>query len=626
MYLLCNNNVNLIRMRLKHLFAILLIICPVLTYGQDSLYQNIRQNSTNRAASKLSKSLKTGKSNKELAADYIDLAQEMMNQNEAAKAENYLSQAIALYEKEKEKEALAAAYREMAKVQEVQQKYDAAIANYNKAAKASKKKETKEMNENDANRLKNRNNLQMQSELIQKNIHISNTTQNRKEAAVAYQQMAQVKIEMDDKEGAIRELSNALENTKDKPEEAVKIKKEIAKTYVADAQYDKAIEVNEALVNEAKIISNAQMEVEQLRELSSVYLETNHDQKALASLQDAYQLAVSSRQTMEAKKILELLAAQYRQNKKPDKALLLYDDFINKLDTLIKNDSTLIDKKFFQMHEDKIAQLEKERALKDELLVKKNRFNYVLQGFIWLILIFTILIARSLYAIRKKNKRIALQSLRREMNPHFIFNSLNSVNQFIAQNNELEANKYLSSYSRLMRNIMENSNKDFISLSREIEQLKEYLELEHMRFRDKFTYQIQIDDSLDTDAAYIPNMIIQPQLENAIWHGLRYKEEPGVLYLTIRPEGKSLCVLVEDNGIGLEKSKELKTQHQKQHHSRGLTNTRERINLLNKLYHIRISMNIREKKEEETGVIVTLHFPLINKNSLENRDTEIQRK
>lgn len=199
------------------------------------------------------------------------------------------------------------------------------------------------------------------------------------------------------------------------------------------------------------------------------------------------------------------------------------------------------------------------------------------------------------------------------MNPHFIFNSLNSVNQFIAQNNELEANKYLSSYSRLMRNILENSNKDFTPLSTELEQLKEYLDLEHMRFSDKFVYEIDVDESLDPDHISIPNMLIQPQLENAVWHGLRYKESGGLLRLSVKSESNSLCVKIEDNGIGLKKSNELKTRHQKEHHSRGLTNTRERINLLNSLYNMHITIEITEKENSEngTGVIVLLRFPLI---------------
>src|SRR5690606_35379848 len=110
---------------------------------------------------------------------------------------------------------------------------------------------------------------------------------------------------------------------------------------------------------------------------------------------------------------------------------------------------------------------------------RKNTFNYLLLGSVVILLLFFAFIVKTLFAIKTKNKEIALQSLRREMNPHFIFNSLNSVNHFIAQNNELEANKFLTSYSNLMRNTMDNSNKDFVTLSNEISNLKKYLELEH---------------------------------------------------------------------------------------------------------------------------------------------------
>jgi two-component system, sensor histidine kinase YesM len=230
-----------------------------------------------------------------------------------------------------------------------------------------------------------------------------------------------------------------------------------------------------------------------------------------------------------------------------------------------------------------------------------------------LLLLFFGLIAKALFSIKRKNKEIALQSLRREMNPHFIFNSLNSVNQFISQNKELEANKYLTSYSTLMRNTMENSNKDFVTLSNEIEQLKKYLDLEHLRFEDKFDFEILVDEKLDTETTFVPNMIIQPHLENAIWHGLRYLEDKGFLRLKFGLQDKNVVVMIDDNGIGLIKSSELKTINQKVHLSRGMTNTRERIALLNDLYKKEISFDIREKIAPETGTIVTINFPLMDK-------------
>ena len=104
-------------------------------------------------------------------------------------------------------------------------------------------------------------------------------------------------------------------------------------------------------------------------------------------------------------------------------------------------------------------------------------------------------------------------------------------------------------------------------------------------------------------------MLIQPHLENAIWHGLRYKESGGLLKLSVKADGNYLSVTIEDNGIGLKKSNELKTRHQKEHRSRGLTNTHERINLLNSLYNTCITMEITEKESEDTGVVVRIRFP-----------------
>jgi LytS/YehU family sensor histidine kinase len=293
--------------------------------------------------------------------------------------------------------------------------------------------------------------------------------------------------------------------------------------------------------------------------------------------------------------------------------LLIYNDFLQNFDAIIQSDTTLIDAKIFQVTEEKIKQLEKEKELKDELIDKKNTFNFVLIGAVILLLLFFGLIIKALYAIKKKNKKIALQSLRREMNPHFIFNSLNSVNQFISQNKELEANKYLSNYSQLMRNIMINSNKDFVSLSNEIEQLKKYLDLEHLRFQDKFDYEIVIDPTLDTDAFFVPNMIIQPHIENAIWHGLRYKKEKGKLLLKVEPKSNTIIISIDDDGIGIAQSNALKTEHQKVHQSRGVSNTKERIALLSELYKTHITFNITEKELPLTGTIVTVEFPFIHK-------------
>lgn len=593
-------------MYLKHIIILLFTILAIYCQAQTTI---TKEKASGSALMEVSKAIEEGQSDKVVAANYEKLAKELSDKGEYAKAEDYLTRAKRLYEKTKNKEKIAAIDLELAKVQEAQNKVSEAIVSLGYAQMNTVSGKQKKMNANNIGRLSNQSNPQAQAKYIQQNLDLATDADDK---AIAYQQMADVNMRMGDAPGAIKNLEQALVTVKDKPAETLKIKQDMAGALIADNQTEKAIEINKDLVAEARNV-NAKAEIQQLQTLSNTLLEANKKEEAVKVLKDAYDLAVSKGQTIDAKNSLELLVQQYCKDRQPQKALDIYADFLNKLEPLVKGDSTLIDEKFFQVQEDKILRLEKERELKDALIAKQNTFSYVLSGVVVLILIFLLFIAKALYSIKKKNKKIALQSLRREMNPHFIFNSLNSVNQFIAQNNELEANKYLSSYSKLMRNIMENSNKDFISLTTEVEQMKEYLDLEYMRFHDKFRYSIEIDEDIDSDAMLIPNMLIQPQLENAVWHGLRYKEGMGLLSLKIMQENNSLYAIIEDDGIGLTKSKELKTKHQKEHNSRGLTNTYERINLLNSLYNTNISIDIREKEGDDTGVIVTLRFPVMSK-------------
>lgn len=600
-------------MHIRYILLFLLLLLSIVVCSQDS--KSKKQSSGRITLDEVSRTIEEGKSDRELAESYIKLARELSFKEEYAKAEDYLKRAKKLYEKLNDKERLAATERELAKAQEAQNKTSEAFNSFRFAEANTTDEKMQKINALDAKRISNINSPASQKYYLQQNIELLKGTNNIDDKTLAFRQMAQVNMEMNNAPEAIKNLETALVAVKDQPEVSLKIKQEIADTYAADNQIEKAIEINRDLIAKAKETDNAKAEIQQLQNLSSNLFDANKTEEGLSTLQEAYKLALRNGQTLQAKNSTEQIAFQYQRIRQPQKALAAYADFMKNLETLVKNDSTLLDEKFFHVQEEKILQLEKERTLKDELIAKKNTFNYVLITAIILILISLALIAKALFSIKKKNKKIALQSLRREMNPHFIFNSLNSVNQFIAQNNELEANRYLSSYSKLMRNVMENSNKDFISLSKEIEQMKEYLDLEYMRFHDKFDYKIEIDETLDTDTILIPNMLIQPQLENAIWHGLRYKEgNSGLLILSIKANGNTLYILIDDNGIGLTKSQDLKTKHQKEHHSRGLTNTQERINLLNSLYNQNISISINEKEGLENGVRVIIQLSIKNKD------------
>lgn len=566
----------------------------------------------NQAAAEVKKSLSEDENDLQTAQKYEALAKQLSAKGEYAKAEEYLKKARDIYAKRNKKKETANANRGIAKVQESQNKTQDAIVSYESASQIATDKVAERINYNDAERLKN-STPEQKSDYILSNIDLLEKEGKKEETAEAYQQMAKNSIDRNDAKGAVENYKKALENVKHKPEEAIKIKSEIAKVYASENEFDKAIEINKKLINEAKGKNDSETQILQMQELATVYFKQQDAEKGISVLKNAYELAIQNGKTLLAKNSLEQLIKEYNAKGNGDKSIELYENFFENFETLIKSDNSLVDSKVFQVTEDRIKHLEKERALKDELISKKNTFNYFLLGSVLLMILLFVFIVKALYSIKTKNKKIALQSLRREMNPHFIFNSLNSVNQFISENNELEANKYLTSYSNLMRNMMENSNKDFVSLNNEVEQLKKYLDLEHLRFNEKFDYEITIDEALDGDAVFVPNMLLQPHLENAIWHGLRYKEGKGFLKLDFKLTNNLIKVTIDDNGIGLKKSQELKTTNQKVHESRGVTNTRERISLLNELYKKNISFEISEKESPETGTRVEINFPLIDR-------------
>ncbi|MEA9415258.1 histidine kinase [Flavobacterium sp. PL02] len=601
--------------RLVIVFSLfLMLLLPFGVVAQDSLAKKkaVPISKMSKVSKELQKSLDVNDET-QIGQNYERLANEFLNKGDNAKAEEYYKKALASYTKQNLADDKIRVTRSIAKVQENQKKFDSAIKNYEAAGAISEDKSEGKINQNDANRLRTQASPITQAGYVNSNIELLKKENKIDEVSAAYVQKAENSLQQQNKIVAIESYNKALAYAKDKPEEVIKIKNEIAKVYASDNQFEKAIGINERLLAEAKTKQDFITQIKQLQSLAKLYFKKEEPKKAILSLKEAYDLASKNGNSTEAKKSLSALIAYYKTKGNDKESIALYEQFFKNFDELIQSDTTLIDAKTFQVTEDKIRQLEKEKTLKDELITKKNTFNYFLLGSILLLLLLFLFIVKALYSIKTKNKEIALQSLRREMNPHFIFNSLNSVNQFISENKELEANKYLTSYSNLMRNMMENSNKDFITLDKEIEQLKKYLDLEHLRFQDKFDFKINVDEALDAETVLVPNMIIQPHLENAIWHGLRYLDKKGFLNLNFEFADGKVVVVIEDNGIGLTKSRELKTSNQKAHESRGLSNTKERIGLLNELYKKNISFEIIEKEMPETGTIVRIVFPLIDK-------------
>lgn len=183
---------------------------------------------------------------------------------------------------------------------------------------------------------------------------------------------------------------------------------------------------------------------------------------------------------------------------------------------------------------------------------------------------------------QQKAMEMEMQALRSQMNPHFIFNCLSSINHFIIKNETEIASDYLTKFSRLIRMGLNYSTKKQILLEDELEMLQLYLDMEKLRFKDSFEYNIIYDKDLDAETIYIPPLLLQPFAENAIWHGLMHKEEMGYLDIEIGLEDKEqLICTITDNGVGRKKADELKQKNYVKRKSVGIQITKQRLALLN---------------------------------------------
>lgn len=400
-----------------------------------------------------------------------------------------------------------------------------------------------------------------------------------------------------------------------KEEEALKsTKEEISEVLREQKRYDEDITLRNQSIDfnlESKNLNEVSKDKIELSKSLAAKGETN---EAIQQLKEAAVLADSVSNPKEQAAAYLNLATLYEKSGRTTDALKTYQKYSEAVSRT--EQQTEINQ---QQRAELIRKQKEIETLSNEvvsgqreeqtLLQQQQLIIYGLIAIIVIILITSYFIYKNAQASKRANQLLALKSLRGQMNPHFIFNALNSVNQFISQNDERSANKYLSEFSKLMRLVLENSQEDFISLQKEEEIISLYVKLEHYRFRDKFDYTITIDENLNKEVIQLPPMLIQPYIENAVWHGLRYKEEKGKLNLEFVRQNGHLKVVISDDGIGREKSAQLKTDNQKKHNSTGLKNIQERLLILNTVYKTNYTVQI-EDLAADTGTRVTISLPI----------------
>jgi len=204
------------------------------------------------------------------------------------------------------------------------------------------------------------------------------------------------------------------------------------------------------------------------------------------------------------------------------------------------------------------------------------------------------------------------KALRAQMNPHFIFNVMNSIQDYILKNDSKSAQRYLTKFARLVRMILDNSLESEVLLVDELKANSLYVELEQQRFNDKFDFRYEVDPELETRSIRIPPMLIQPFLENAIKHGIGHLQRKGILLLKASLEHSDVVIVIEDNGVGRKAAEEWSSQNVKDHHSYGSLITGKRVEALNAMLHLNISLVVEDLidvNDMAIGTRVVLRFP-----------------
>ncbi|MFY0253557.1 two-component regulator propeller domain-containing protein [Chitinophaga sp. 30R24] len=222
--------------------------------------------------------------------------------------------------------------------------------------------------------------------------------------------------------------------------------------------------------------------------------------------------------------------------------------------------------------------------------------------------------AKQREAMQQQIAQLEMKALRAQMNPHFIFNALNSIQIFMMKSETEQALSYLSRFAKLIRHVLDNSQLNHTTVAQEVSVLENYMELEKLRLTDEFEYTIQIDPSLDANMIEIPTMIIQPFVENAIWHGLVHEKGKGRLVIKFKKVNDRILCTIEDNGIGREKAAAMQRANKPRHQSRGLQITRDRLSLYNSRFNVDACFDIEDLVDEggkAKGTRVNIWFPLV---------------
>ncbi len=419
-------------------------------------------------------------------------------------------------------------------------------------------------------------------------------------------------------------------------------------TYLLQKEYNKALpNFLRGLIMHRKL--NDRNEIKRtLLDIAKTYFAMNNDKAALHYAAEGLDLSLQTKSRQFIRDAYQILYSVYDRLHKTDSAYSYYKKYIAFKDIVVTDQTKgrfaayLYERQINLMNNEKIINQQELRIQQQQLHQAAFQKKILIAGIIGLFFLAGI-IMRTI-VLKRKNERhlreiaenelrlqkivsekekaelqqqaieLEMQALRSQMNPHFIFNSLNSINRFILQNNKVKASEYLTKFSRLVRMILQNSQAALITLESELESLRLYLEMEALRFNYQFDYKISVSNELDIDVLKVPPLIIQPYAENAIWHGLMHKEEKGQLDIEISEEDNKLLCKITDNGIGRALAGSFASKSATVHKSMGMRITASRIAMMQNTKENKAAITIHDLINSDgsaAGTEVIISMPVL---------------
>lgn len=429
--------------------------------------------------------------------------------------------------------------------------------------------------------------------------------------ALRYQNLGlEIEIKFDNKQDMASSISN------------------IGLIYANQSDYDNALKYQLQALELKKEIGNNSAILASLINIGSLYLITNKLNQSETYLINAFNLSNKIEDLDSKKEAAKYLNELYEKKKQTEKALFYYKEYISAKEKLlnienIKETERIVLNYEFEKKElqQKAEQKKKEAIILSQLQLKEIQVsrNRILSISLIVIIIVSIIIFYLLYK-QKKIKitqnylQLEQQLLRSQMNPHFIFNSINSIQRYILQKDQQAAYDYLAKFSKLIRLVLNNSQEKILTLKQELDLIRLYVELEQLRFDSKFEFTISKADSVNEDMLNVPCLLIQPYVENAIWHGLMNldKNKKGKLSIDLILQGELLKITIEDNGVGRELAKSYKAENGEK--SMGMKLTEQRLQMINKLQDYEnakvLISDLHNEAGEATGTRVEILLPI----------------